>query len=72
MPSCCSIGSALDQAIEQQAMGLQQDDTTGLDPETQAPFFDLLQQEIAIATSTQTSGCVDPGSGCASWRRTRG
>lgn len=38
---------ALAGVILEALQGRQQDDTTGLDPDTQAPFFDLLQQEIA-------------------------
>ncbi|MFN9622511.1 MAG: type I restriction endonuclease subunit R [Cyanobacteriota bacterium] len=38
---------ALEGLIEEVLQGRQKDNTTGLDPETQAPFFDLLQQEIA-------------------------
>jgi type I restriction enzyme, R subunit len=38
---------ALEALIEETLQGRQKDDSTGLDPETQAPFFDLLQQEIA-------------------------
>jgi len=38
---------ALETLIQEALKGRQMDNTTGLDPETQAPFFDLLQQEIA-------------------------
>lgn len=38
---------ALEGLIQEALQGRQKDDTTGLDPDTQAPFFDLLQQEIA-------------------------
>jgi type I restriction enzyme, R subunit len=38
---------ALEGLIHEALQGRQKDDKTGLDPETQAPFFDLLQQEIA-------------------------
>jgi len=38
---------ALEGLIHEALQGRQKDETTGLDPETQAPFFDLLQQEIA-------------------------
>jgi type I restriction enzyme R subunit len=38
---------ALEALIQEALKGRQKDNTTGLDPETQAPFFDLLQQEIA-------------------------
>lgn len=38
---------ALQGLIQEALQGRQQDDTTGLDPETQAPFFDILQEEIA-------------------------
>jgi type I restriction enzyme R subunit len=39
---------ALQELIQEALQGRQQDVGTGLDPQTQAPFFDLLQQEIAI------------------------
>jgi type I restriction enzyme R subunit len=38
---------ALEGLIQEALHGRQKDDSTGLDPETQAPVFDLLQQEIA-------------------------
>ena len=37
---------ALKKLVEEAKKGRQKDDDTGLDPETQAPFFDLLQQEL--------------------------
>jgi hypothetical protein len=39
---------ALQELIQEALQGRQLDVGTGLDPQTQAPFFDLLQQEIAI------------------------
>ena len=32
--------------IDETRQGRQQDEATGLDPETQQPFFDLLKQEV--------------------------
>ena len=37
---------ALQEFLQEVLQGRQRDDTTGLDPETQAPFFDLLRQDI--------------------------
>jgi type I restriction enzyme, R subunit len=37
---------ALERLIQEVLQGRQKDEHTGLDPDTQAPFFDLLQQEI--------------------------
>jgi type I restriction enzyme, R subunit len=36
---------ALEDLVDEAKQGRQMDDRTGLDPETQAPFFDLLKQE---------------------------
>jgi type I restriction enzyme R subunit len=38
---------ALEALIQETLQGRQKDESTGLDPETQAPFFDLLQQEVS-------------------------
>jgi type I restriction enzyme R subunit len=39
------LSKALKKLVEEARQGRRKDDTTGLDPETQAPFFDLLKQE---------------------------
>ncbi len=39
------LAEALKKLVEEAKQGRQRDDATGLDPETQAPFFDLLKQE---------------------------
>jgi type I restriction enzyme R subunit len=44
---------ALQELIQEALQGRQQDVGTGLDPQTQAPFFDLLQQEIASNAKLQ-------------------
>lgn len=44
---------ALQELIQEALQGRQQDVGTGLDPQTQAPFFDLLQQEIASDAKLQ-------------------
>ncbi len=36
---------ALKKLVDEAKEGRKKDDSTGLDPETQAPFFDVLQQE---------------------------
>ena len=40
------LAEALKRLIDEARAGRRQDDATGLDPETQQPFFDLLKQEI--------------------------
>jgi len=39
------LADALKKLVQEAERGRQKDDTTGLDPETQAPFFDLLKHE---------------------------
>jgi type I restriction enzyme R subunit len=39
------MAEALKKLVEEARAGRERDDATGLDPETQAPFFDLLKQE---------------------------
>jgi type I restriction enzyme R subunit len=39
------LAEALKKLVEEAKAGRKKDDTTGLDPETQAPFFDLLKHE---------------------------
>jgi len=39
------LAEALKKLVDDARRGRQQDDSTGLDPETQAPFYDLLKQE---------------------------
>ena len=39
------LAEALKELVQEAERGRQKDDTTGLDPETQAPFFDLLKHE---------------------------
>lgn len=39
---------ALKDLVREAKAGREQDDTTGLDPETQAPFFDLLMKEATV------------------------
>lgn len=41
------MAEALKKLVEEAKAGRKRDDETGLDPETQAPFFDLLTQETA-------------------------
>jgi type I restriction enzyme R subunit len=40
-----ALAEALKVLVQEARQGRQQDDSTGLDPETQAPFFDLLKHE---------------------------
>jgi len=47
---------ALQALVDEARQGRQQDDTPGLDPQTQAPFFDLLKQE---ALGEATPGDAD-------------
>ena len=39
------LADALEKLVDEAKQGRRQDDATGLDSETQAPFFDLLQHE---------------------------
>lgn len=50
------LAAALRKLIEEARAGRQQDDGTGLDPETQAPFFDLLKQEALGEATPQGEG----------------
>jgi len=45
------LAEALQKLIDEARKGRQQDEATGLDPETQQPFFDLLKQE-AVGDAT--------------------
>ena len=49
---------ALDDLVQEVRQGRTRDDRTGLDPETQAPFFDLLKQE-AVGEADLESDALD-------------
>ncbi|WP_206171412.1 type I restriction enzyme subunit R domain-containing protein [Thiorhodococcus mannitoliphagus] len=57
-----ALAEALRQLIDQAKEGRARDDATGLDPQTQAPFFDLLKQEavgeVAVEGETLNQLCA--------------
>lgn len=52
------MAEALKKLVEEAKAGRKRDDTTGLDPETQAPFFDLLKHE-AVGEATLEGEALD-------------